>query len=70
MEIINLTASASVATLFESFASVATPPSTPNERLVEIDGLYYSDSEYSSRDEELSDDDTKKACQDMYSKWI
>nr|GMN69126.1 hypothetical protein TIFTF001_038173 [Ficus carica]GMN69142.1 hypothetical protein TIFTF001_038189 [Ficus carica] len=72
MEILNLTASASatITTSPETTGSVETPPGTPNERSMETDGLYYSDSEYNSGDEELSDNDIKKAYQDMYSKWI
>ncbi|GMN48106.1 hypothetical protein TIFTF001_017284 [Ficus carica] len=70
MEILNLTTLATVATPSETPINVETPPGTPNERLAETDGLYYSNSECSSGDEELSDDDIEKAYQDMYSKWI
>ncbi|GMN53168.1 hypothetical protein TIFTF001_022310 [Ficus carica] len=72
MEILNLTAfaSAAVTTSPETTGSVETPPGTPNERSVETDGLYYSDSKYNSGDEELNDNDIEKAYQDMYSKWI
>ncbi|GMN61096.1 hypothetical protein TIFTF001_030197 [Ficus carica] len=49
---------------------VATPPGSPNETSVETDGLYYSDLECNSGDEEHSEDDIERAYQKMYSKWI
>ncbi|GMN69214.1 hypothetical protein TIFTF001_038265 [Ficus carica] len=49
-----------VATSSDTSSSVATPPSTLNERSAEIDGMYNSDSEYSSGDEELSDNEIEK----------
>ncbi|GMN70633.1 hypothetical protein TIFTF001_039676 [Ficus carica] len=66
MEISDFTILASVATSSET--CVATPPSTSNETPLETDGLYYSDFECNSGDEELNDDDIEKAYQEMYSK--
>lgn len=48
MEILNLIASACVATSSETPDSVATPLDTLDEKSAETDGLYYSDSECNS----------------------
>ncbi|GMN58249.1 hypothetical protein TIFTF001_027347 [Ficus carica] len=45
MEIFDVAVSASVATSAETSSSVATPPGTPNETSIEMNGLNYSDSE-------------------------
>ncbi|GMN44717.1 hypothetical protein TIFTF001_013914 [Ficus carica] len=70
MKILNLIASAIIETSSETPSSGETPYGTPNERSAETDGLYYSDSECSSGDEELSDDVIENVYQDMNSKWI
>ncbi|GMN53948.1 hypothetical protein TIFTF001_023078 [Ficus carica] len=59
-----------VTTSSDTTSSVVAPPGTPNERSTEIDGKYYSDSECSSGDEELSDNEIEKAYENIYFKWV
>ncbi|GMN70407.1 hypothetical protein TIFTF001_039448 [Ficus carica] len=64
------TVSTLVATSSDTSSSVATSPSTPNERYTETNDMFYSDSECNSGNEELSDNEIEKAYEKIYFKWV
>ena len=70
MDCSDTTVSTPVTTSSDTTSNVVAPPGTPNERSIETDGMYYSDSKCSSGDEELSDNEIEKAYENIHFKWV